>query len=90
MSYADWGVLWFSSVRPDECRDCTLKWGHDQSFHIHPDSSFAYGIIISFAAIVWVTETASLNDLQMNKQVTFKDWTQSLLYLSHVINYKYK
>jgi hypothetical protein len=58
--------LWFYSFPPCECLDGTLKLGHGCSLYILPISSFAYHPFI-WRYLVWVTEKASLNKLQINR-----------------------
>jgi hypothetical protein len=57
--YSDWGVLWFSSLPPYECRVSILKICHDVSFQIIFISSFTF--IRRY--MVFITEKASLNTL---------------------------
>jgi hypothetical protein len=64
--YSDWGSSWFFSVPSGKCRDSTSKLGYDR-FLPHP-LQFIFHLFLSLRHyIVWVTEEASLNKLQINK-----------------------
>jgi hypothetical protein len=65
-SYPYWVFFfWFSSSPTGECRDITLKLGHDH-FQILSNSSFTYHRFI-LCYMVLVTEKALLNKLKINK-----------------------
>jgi hypothetical protein len=59
-----WMLSWFSSVRQIECRDSTLKLGHDRILQTLPNSSFTCHPF-TWHYVVSVTEEASLSKQQI-------------------------
>jgi hypothetical protein len=83
-SYPDWSFVWFFLVPTGKCRDSTLNYATDASFHILSSLLFTYYLFI-WCYIVWVTEKVSLNKLKINKQIA-KEITYSVTGICYILS----